>query len=195
MRRNSRRTGSGAFVTQAPVEAALSAPVSPCLPPEHSHFFASHRDQLISWCLRTVVLEKSPESPFDSKEITPVNLKGDQPWTFPGRTDAEAEAQAFWSSDANRQLIRKVPGAGEDWGQKEKTASEDEMAGRRRRYNEHGLGQSPGDGEGQEGLAGCSLWGHKELDMAGWLDKNNNSYKQTRFLPRVLFFQERQLTC
>ena len=82
-----------------------------------------------NWCLRTVVLEKTPESPLDSKEIKPVSLKGDQPWIFTGRTDAEAEAPVFWSSDVNRQLIEKVPDAGKDRGQKEKRASEDEMAG------------------------------------------------------------------
>ena len=59
-------------------------------------------------CLQTVVLEKTPESPLDSKKIKPVNLKGDQPWIFTGRTDAEAEVPVFWSSDANSQLIGKV---------------------------------------------------------------------------------------
>ena len=50
-----------------------------------------------------MVLEKIPESPLDSKEIKPVNLKGDQPWIFTGRTtDDEAEALVFWSSDVNR---------------------------------------------------------------------------------------------
>ena len=61
-----------------------------------------------NWCLWTVVLEKTPESPLVSKEIKPVNLKGDQPWIFTRRTDVEAEAPGFWSSDANRQLIGKV---------------------------------------------------------------------------------------
>ena len=54
-----------------------------------------------------MVLEKTPESPLDSKEVKPVNLKGDQPWIFTGRTDAEADAPVFWSSDANRRLIEK----------------------------------------------------------------------------------------
>ena len=72
-------------------------------------------------------LEKSPESPLDNKKIKPVNLKGDQPWIFTGRTDAEAPA--FWPSDAHKRLIGKVPDAGKDQGQKEKRASEDEMAG------------------------------------------------------------------
>ena len=44
------------------------------------------------------------QSPLDRKEIKPVNLKGDQPWIFTGRTDAEAEAPVFWSSDVNRWL-------------------------------------------------------------------------------------------
>ena len=67
----------------------------------------------------------TPESPLDSSEIKPVNLKGDQPWIFTGRTDAEAEAPVFQSSDMNRRLIGKVPDAGKDLGQ-ERRALEDE---------------------------------------------------------------------
>ena len=48
------------------------------------------------------MLENTPENPLDSKEIKPVNLKGDQHLIFTGRTDAEAEAPVFWSSDVNR---------------------------------------------------------------------------------------------
>ena len=84
---------------------------------------------LKNWCLWTVALEKTPETPLHSKEIKPVNLKGNQPWILIGRTDAEAETLVFWSSDANSWLTGKVPDAGNDWGQKEKTASENEMAG------------------------------------------------------------------
>ena len=78
-----------------------------------------------------MVLEKTLESPLDSKEIKSVNLKEDQPWIFTGKTDAEAEAPRFWSSDVNRQLTGKVPNArkeGEE-GKKENSASEDEMVG------------------------------------------------------------------
>ena len=57
--------------------------------------------------------QRTPESPLDSK-IKPVNLKGDQHWIVTGRTDAEAEAPVFWSSDVNRQLIGKVPDAEKD---------------------------------------------------------------------------------
>ena len=78
-----------------------------------------------NWCFQTVVLWMTPESPLDSSEIKPVNLKEDQPWIFTGRTDAKAETQVVWSSDENRWPIGKVPDAGKDWGQ-EKRASEDE---------------------------------------------------------------------
>ena len=66
--------------------------------------------------LRTVVLEKTPESPLNSKEIKPVNSKGNQPRIFIRRTDAEAEAEApiLWSPDAKSQLIGKDPDAGKD---------------------------------------------------------------------------------
>ena len=92
---------------------------------------------------------------------------GDQPSVVTGRMDAEAEAPVYWSFDANRQLIGKVPNAGENGGQKEKRMSEDKMAGRHHRSNEHELEQIPGDGEGQGGLMCCSPWGHKELDTTG----------------------------
>ena len=118
------------------------------------------------------MLENTPESLLDSKEIKPVNIKGDQPWIFTGRNDDDdAEAPVFRSSDVNRWLIGKVPDAGKDWGQKRRM-SEDEMAGRYHWCNEHELWQTPGGGEGQEGLVCCSPWGHKELDTTGWL---NNS--------------------
>ena len=96
-----------------------------------------------SWYLQTEVPEKTPESTLDSKEIKPVSLKGDQPWIVPRRSDAEAEAPVFWSSNVNRRFIGKVPDAGKDWRQKKKRASEDEMAGWHHRCNEYELGQTP----------------------------------------------------
>ena len=78
-----------------------------------------------NWCLRTVVLEKTPESPLDRKEIKLVNLKGNQPWILIGRTDAEAETPVFWSSDANSWLIGKFPDPGKDWGPKKRASGWD----------------------------------------------------------------------
>ena len=60
------------------------------------------------------MLEKTPESPSDSREIKPVNLKGNQPQIPVGRTDAEAEAPVFWSSDVNSRLIGKVSDSRKD---------------------------------------------------------------------------------
>ena len=123
-------------------------------------------------CLPTVVLEKTPESPLDSKEIKPVNLKGNQPWVLNGRTDAEVETPVFWSFDVNSWLIGKVPDAGKDRGLKEKRASEDEMAGWHHQCNGHELRQTSGDGDGQRGLACCSPCVCKQSDTTGWLNKN-----------------------
>ena len=74
-----------------------------------------------------MTLEKTVESPLDSKEIKPVNPKGNQSWIFTGRTDAEAEAPILWPPDVKSQLIGKDLDAGKDWKQKEKGAAEDEM--------------------------------------------------------------------
>ena len=65
-----------------------------------------------NWCFRTVVLEKTPESPLDSKEIKPVNPEGNQPWIFIGRTDVEAEAPTLWPPVTNSPFIGKDPDLG-----------------------------------------------------------------------------------
>ena len=66
------------------------------------------------------MLEKTLESPLDCKVIKPVHPKGNQPWIFIGKTDAEADAPILWPPDAESQLIGKDPDAGKDWRQKEK---------------------------------------------------------------------------
>ena len=75
---------------------------------------------------RTAVLEKILESPLDSK-IKPVNLKGNQPWIFIGRTDAEAGAPILWPPDVKSRFFGKDPDIGKDWGQEKKGATEDKM--------------------------------------------------------------------
>ena len=71
-----------------------------------------------------MVLEKTLESPLDSKEIQPVHPKGDQSWVFIGRTDAKAEIPILWPSDAKSQLIEKELDAGKDGEQEEKGTTE-----------------------------------------------------------------------
>ena len=89
----------------------------------------------LNWCVRIVGLEKTLESPLDSKESQPVNPKGDQPWIFIGRTDAEAETPIRWPPDGKSWLTGKDPDAGEDWEQEEKGMAEDEMVGWHHRLN------------------------------------------------------------
>ena len=65
-----------------------------------------------NWCFWTVVLEKTLESPLDSKEIQPVHPKGNQSWMFIGRTDIEAETPVLWPPVEKSWLIGKDPDAG-----------------------------------------------------------------------------------
>ena len=126
-----------------------------------------------NWCFWTVVLEKTLESPLDCKEIQLVHPKGNQPWIFIGRTDAEAETPILWPPDVKSWLIWKDPDAGKDWGQKEKGITEDEVVGWYHRLNGHGFGYTPGVGDGQGGLVCCSPWGWEESDtteQANWTD-------------------------
>ena len=84
---------------------------------------------LKNWCFRTVVLEKTLESPLDCKEIKPVHPKGNQSWIFIGNTDAEAKVPILWPSDSKSQLIKKDTGAGKLWRQVEKSRAEGWMVG------------------------------------------------------------------
>ena len=74
-------------------------------------------------------LEKTLESPLESKEIKPINPKGNESWIFIGGTDAEPEAPVLWQPDVKNWLTGKGPDAGKDWGQEEKGVTEDEMPG------------------------------------------------------------------
>ena len=71
-----------------------------------------------NWCFQAIVLEKTLESPLDSKKINLVNVKGNLPWILTGRTDAEVEAPIPWPSDAKSQFIGKDPDAGKDQGRR-----------------------------------------------------------------------------
>ena len=116
-----------------------------------------------NWCFWTVVLEKTLESPWDSKEIQSVNPKGNQSWIIIGRTDAEAETPILWPPNVKNWLIWKDPNAGKDWRQ-EKGTTKEQMVGWHHQLNEHEFEWAPGVGDGQGGLACCSSWGHKESD-------------------------------
>ena len=130
-----------------------------------------------NWRFRTVVLEKTLENPLDCKEIKPVNPRGNQPWKFAGRTDAEAEAPILWPPDAKSWLTAKDSDAGEDWEQEEEGATEEEIVGWPHRLNGHEFEQILGDSEGQGSLACYSPWYHKGSDMTEWLNNNKNKIK------------------
>ena len=117
-----------------------------------------------NWCFWNLVLEKSLESPLTCKEIQPVHPKGDQPWVFTGRTDAEAETPILWPPHVKSWLTGKDPDAGRDLGQEEKGTTEDEMVGWHRWLNGHESDQVPGDSKGQGCLVCCSPWGCKKSD-------------------------------
>ena len=84
------------------------------------------------------MLEKILESPLDSKEIKPVNHKGNQPWKLTG---AETEAPIPWPPDMKSWLFGKNPDAGKDLGQEEKGATEDEMVRWHHWLNGHDLSE------------------------------------------------------
>ena len=139
---------------------------------------------LKNWCFRTVVLEKSLESPLDSMEIKPVNPKGNQSWISIGRTDAEAPI--LWLADLKSRLIGKDADAGKNWRREEKGTTEDEMVGWHHQLDGHVFEQIPGDGDG---LVYCSPWGRKELDRTEWLNNNNS----LNFWSFSFFLLKRQL--
>ena len=122
------------------------------------------------WCFWTVVLKKTLESSLDRKEIQPVDSKGDQSGVFTGRTDAKAETPVLWPPHAKSWLIGKDSDAGRDWGQEEKGATENGMAGWHHRLDGHEFERTLGVGDGQGGLACCDSWGCKESDTTEWLN-------------------------
>ena len=112
-----------------------------------------------------MVLEKTLESPLDSKEIKPVHPKGNQSWIFIGRTDAEAETPILWPLDVKNWPIGERDDRGRDGGW-------------HHRLNGHEFESTLGVGEGQGGLACCSPWGHKESDTTeqlNWTESENDN--------------------
>ena len=110
---------------------------------------------LKNWCFQTVVLKKTPESPLDSREIKPINPKGNK-GMFVGMTDAETGARILWLPDGKSWLTRKDPDSGKDWGQEEKWATEDELVGWYHQLNGHEFEQILGDSGRQRSLVCCS---------------------------------------
>ena len=115
------------------------------------------------WCWRTL------ESPLGSKEIKPVTPKGNQHWTFIGRTDAEAETPILWPPDVKSWPIGKDPDAGKDWRQEEKGSTEDEMVGWHHWLHGHEFEQAPGFGD-RQGSCVLQSMGSQRVRLSGWTD-------------------------
>ena len=134
-----------------------------------------------NWYFWIVVLERTFESPLNSKdmklvnpkdckEIQAVHPKGNQSWIFIRRTDAEAEAPILWPPDVKSWLILKDLDAGKDWMKEVKGKTEDEMVGWSHWLDGHEFQQALGVGNGRGSLACYSPWGCKELDTTEWLN-------------------------
>ena len=126
---------------------------------------------LKNWCIRSAVLENTPDSPLDCKEIKAVKDKGNQPWMFTGRTDAEPEAPILWPPDTKSQLIGIDFDAGKDRRQEEKGTTEDNMVRWYHQLYGHEFEQTLRDGEGKGSLACCNPWDCKKSDTT---ERQNN---------------------
>ena len=131
------------------------------------------------WCWRT------PENPLNSKEIKPVNCKGNQPWVFIGRTDAEAPI--LWPSDAKNWLIGKD--AGKDWRREEKGVTENERGGWHHWLNRHESEPTLGDKEEQGGLC-ATVHGvvKSQTWLSNWVTARLYIYGWCTLPPGVLLF-------
>ena len=140
------------------------------------------------------MLEKTLESPLDSKEIKPVNPKENQPWIFIGRTEANAEAPILWPPDAKSLLVGKDPVGGKDWRQ-EKGMTDDEMVGWHHWFNGQQFEQTPGDSERQGSLECCSRWGHQKsvtterLSNIQYLQRSYNRNQTCRQIKDLIFLK------
>ena len=119
------------------------------------------------WCFWIMGLEKTLESPLDSKEIKPVNPKGNQLWIFIGRTDTEAEPAIIWPPWCEELTHWKRPWCLkiERSEAKKKGEAQDEMVRQHHWLNGCESEQIPGSSNGQRSLACCSPWGRKESDV------------------------------
>ena len=112
-----------------------------------------------NWCFWTVMLEKTLESPLDCKEIKPVNPKGNQPWIFTGRTDAEAQAPVLWPPNAKSWLTGKDLMLGKIEGKRRRGQQRMRWLVGITDFNGHESKQTPGCSEAQGSLlACCSPW-------------------------------------
>ena len=125
-----------------------------------------------NWCFWTVVLEKTLESHLDCKEIWPVHPKGNQSWIFIGRTETEAKTPILWPPDVKFWLTEKDTDAGQDWRQKEKGVTEDEMVGWYHWLDEHEFEQALGVGDREAWRAAAHGVAKNQIWLRDWSELN-----------------------
>ena len=120
------------------------------------------------WCWRRIL-----RIPWTARRSNQSILKEINPQYSLEGLMLKLKLQYFGCLMRKSQLIWKDPDAGKDWRQEDKGMTEDEMVGWHHRLNGHEFQQTRGDGEGQESLACCSLFGYKESDMTEQLNNND----------------------
>ena len=136
-----------------------------------------------------MLLNCGVESPLDSKEIKPVNPKGNQPWLFTGRIEAIAEAPILWPLDSKSWLIGKDPDAGKDRREEEKGETDDEMVGWHHRFDGYEFEQALGVGDGQGSLVCSSPWSCKELDTTERRNNSSGIRESGSWIPSLPFWE------
>ena len=108
------------------------------------------------------------------KEIKAVNPRGNQPWTFMGSTEAEAEGPVFWPPNAKSQLIGKDPDAVEDRREEEKGMAEYKMIGWHHWFNGYEFEQAPGVGDDRDDWCAAVLGVSKSRTrLSNWTELKN----------------------
>ena len=138
-------------------------------------------DSFELWCWRRLL-----RLSWTARKSSPVNPKGNQPWIFIGRTDAEVEAPILWSPDTKNWLIRKDPDAGKDWRQEEKGTTEDEMIGWHHWLNGDEFEQALEVGDEHRSVVCCSPWGRKESDRTEQVNLTDLTLGSSHDLPNSL---------
>ena len=118
--------------------------------------------KLKNGCFWIVVLEKTPESPLECKEIKPVLKEISPEYSLEGLMQ-KLKLQHFGHRMQRVDSLEKTLTL-KNWGQEEKGVTEDETLGWHHQLKAHEFTQTLGDSERQRSLACCSTWGHKQLD-------------------------------
>ena len=144
-----------------------------------------------NWCFWTVVLEKTPESPLDCKEIKPVHPKGNSPeYSLEGlmlKLKLQCFGHLMWRTDSleKTMMLEKI----EDRRRRE---WQDEMVGWHHRLDGHEFEQASGVGDGQGSLSCYSPWDHKESDTTEGL--NWTGPTEHSFMLRLYIFHRNVVT-